>query len=139
MKVMFDLNVLLDVLQMRRPWVQASGALCAKAVRKDLEGVIAAHALTTLFYILRKYAGPEVAKRDIDWLLGSFSIAPADKVVFLRARTLAMADFEDAVIAASAESCRCDFILTRNLQDFAGSPIPALSPEEAIADGRFYP
>ena len=45
---------------------------------------------------------------------------------------LPMSDFEDAVVAASAESARCDIVLTRNLADFVRSPIRALSPEEAL-------
>ena len=132
MKAMFDLNVLLDVLQARQPWMRASGELCAKAVRGDIEGLVASHAVTTLHYVLRKHAGQEVAAKDIDWLLAFFTVVPADKAVFLRARALPMGDFEDAVVAASAESAHCDVVLTRNLSDFAKSPVPALSPEEAL-------
>ena len=134
MKAMFDLNVLLDVLRARQPWIRASGELCARAVRGDIEGLVASHAVTTLHYVLRKHAGLEVAKKDIDWLIASFTVVPADKAVFLRARALSMADFEDAVVAASAESAHCDIILTRNLADFAQSPVPALSPEEALQE-----
>ena len=132
MKAMFDLNVLLDVLQARQPWMRASGEFCARAVRGDVEGLVASHAVTTLHYVLRKHAGLEVATKDIDWLLAFFTVVPADKAVFLRARTLSMTDFEDAVVAASAESAHCDIILTRNLVDFVQSPVPALSPEEAL-------
>lgn len=132
MKAMFDLNVLLDVLQARQPWMRASGELCARAVRGDMEGLVASHAVTTLHYVLRKYAGPEIATKDTDWLLAFFTVVPADKSVFLRARALPMSDFEDAVVAASAESARCDIVLTRNLADFVQSPIHALSPEEAL-------
>lgn len=43
MRAMFDLNVLLDVLPARHPWFRASGDLCAKAVRGDIEGMVAFH------------------------------------------------------------------------------------------------
>ena len=75
----------------------------------------------------------ETAEKDVDWLLKSFALAPADRPVFLRARTLPLPDFEDAVVAAAAEATRCDVILTRNLPDFAGSPVPAIAPEEFLA------
>ncbi|MBR1837085.1 MAG: PIN domain-containing protein [Kiritimatiellae bacterium] len=130
---MFDLNVLLDVLQWRTPWARASGELCARAVRGELDGVVAPHAVTTLFYVIDKHADHATATKDIDWILRSFSLAPSDLAVFLRARALAMPDFEDAVVAAAAESARCDVVLTRNLPDFAGSPVPAVAPEEFLA------
>ena len=133
MRAMFDLNVLLDVLQLRQPWVRASGELCARAVRGELEGVVAPHALTTLFYVLDRHADRATAEKDVDWLLRSFVLAPAECSVFLRARALQLPDFEDAVVAAAAEAARCDVILTRNLPDFAGSPVPAVAPEEFLA------
>ena len=133
MKAMFDLNVLLDVLQFRTPWVKASGELCARAVRGELEGFVAPHTLTTLFYVLDRHADRATAEKDVDWLLRSFALAPADRSVFLRARALPLPDFEDAVVAAAAETARCDVVLTRNLPDFAGSPVPAVAPEELLA------
>ena len=133
MKAMFDLNVLLDVLQLRHPWVRASGELCARAARGELEGFVAPHALTTLFYVLDKHADRATAEKDVDWLLKSFALAPAGRSVFLRARALALPDFEDAIVAAAAEAARCDVILTRNLPDFAGSPGPAIAPEEFLS------
>jgi hypothetical protein len=47
-----------------------------------------------------------------------------------------MADFEDALVAALAESSRCDWVISRNIADFAGSPVPALTPEELLAQIR---
>ena len=43
-----------------------------------------------------------------------------------------MTDFEDCVVAASAEAASCDHIVTRNVADFAGSPVPALPPAEFL-------
>lgn len=37
-----------------------------------------------------------------------------------------MPDFEDAVVAASASDCQ--FIVTRNVADFTGSPVPVITP-----------
>ena len=35
-----------------------------------------------------------------------------------------------AVVSAAAESSSCDYIVTRNLGDFKGSPVAAISPED---------
>jgi predicted nucleic acid-binding protein len=44
------------------------------------------------------------------------------------ALTLPINDFEDAVIAAVAKREKADYIVTRNEEDFKGSPVPAISP-----------
>ena len=44
-----------------------------------------------------------------------------------------MPDFEDAVVDAVAERNGADYILTRNIKDFAGSSVPAVTPTEFLA------
>ena len=58
---------------------------------------------------------------------------PADEAVFRKAMSLGISDYEDAVVAASAEASKCDYIVTRNLADFAKSNIPAVQPAEFLA------
>jgi predicted nucleic acid-binding protein len=41
-------------------------------------------------------------------------------------------DFEDAVLSATANREKADYIITRNSNDFANSPVKALSPEEFV-------
>ena len=96
-------------------------------------GCIPAHALTTIHYVVAKYAGAVKADETVDWLLAKLTILPAGRPEFLRARTLAMADFEDAVVASLAEAARCRYIVSRNVADFERSPVPAVTPEEFLA------
>ena len=44
-----------------------------------------------------------------------------------------MADFEDAVLAAAAQREKAGFIITRNVKDFANSPVRVITPAEFIA------
>jgi predicted nucleic acid-binding protein len=134
MNVLLDLNVLLDVIQRREPHFGASAAVCAMAVRKEIHAFIPAHALTTISYIVRKYAGPKKETETLDWLLTHFTVATLDHSNMIRARSMRLSDFEDAVVAATAESSLCTTIVSRNLADFKGSPVPALAPEEFLAD-----
>lgn len=126
MKVLLDLNLLLDVVQHRVPHYEASAQVLSCARRGEITATIPAHAVTTLFYVLRKASGQAVAETTTDWLLQHFEIARTDKAVLAAARALPMPDFEDAVVAASAAGCQ--FIVTRNVADFAGSPVPAITP-----------
>ena len=45
---------------------------------------------------------------------------------------LPMSDFEDALQAAAARACGARAIVTRNVRDFARSPIPAITPGVAF-------
>ena len=83
-------------------------------------------------YILAKAAGKAKADQTINWLLAHFEVAVADKAVLRRARQLPLADFEDAVVASLAEAGQCDHVVTRNVSDFAGSPVSALTPTDFL-------
>lgn len=134
MKVLLDLNVLLDVIQEREPHYAVSAELLSRVAWGELEGAVPGHALTTIYYVVSKYGGEEVAGRAVDWLLGELEIVAEERALFLRARSLAMKDFEDAVVASAAEHARCDYVVTRNVEDFGGSPIPAITPRELDAE-----
>lgn len=43
-----------------------------------------------------------------------------------------MPDFEDAVVDAVAERNGAGYILTRNIKDFSGSSVPAITPTEFL-------
>ncbi len=131
MKVLFDTNVLLDVLLDRTPHVESSARLFAYVESGKIEGVICATTVTTVHYLADKTIGPKLAKNAIQDLLSIFIIAPVNRLVLDRAMKMhKMADFEDAVICAAAQQVGCDGVLTRNLKDFRKAQIPIYSPEE---------
>lgn len=133
MKLVLDLNVLLDVVQRREAFYFASATVLSEIMEGEHSGYLPGHAVTTLYYIVQRSAGKERAGELVDWLLARFEIVPQDKTQFVRARGLSMPDFEDAALAVAAEAAGCDLILTRNVTDFEGSPIPARTPEEFLA------
>lgn len=132
MKALLDLNVLLDVIQKREPHYSSSAAVIEAVMEKYLTGLVSAHAITTLHYVIGRYQTAVVANRTIDWLLRYFDIAPVGRQELLRARALGWKDFEDAVVAAAAESTHCETIITRNVRDFRQSTVPVLTPEEYL-------
>jgi hypothetical protein len=64
--------------------------------------------------------------------LADFVIHPSDKTNFQRARRLPLKDFEDALVASVAEATGSDYVVTRNMNDFEGSPVPAITPIEFL-------
>lgn len=136
MKVLFDLNILLDVMQQRAAFYEASAAALSKALQGECAGIIPCHAITTLHYLLTRYVDKQKADEGTDFLLENLEVASADTETFRQARRLDMKDFEDAVVASVAIQTGCQMIVTRNTGDFRESPVPALLPEEFIA--RFH-
>jgi len=104
MKVMLDLNVLLDHIQKREPHYQFSSIVISEVLKNKVEGIIPAHALTTLHYLISKYTDTKQANEETDWLLEKFEIVAGGKSLFKRARNLQIDDFEDAVVASLAEA-----------------------------------
>ena len=43
---------------------------------------------------------------------------------------LAIVDFEDALLAQCAKRLKTDYIVTRNINDFMGSPVPPITPDD---------
>lgn len=131
MKVMLDLNVILDVVTNRPKGVLASARACT-IVGGGMRAcaVVSPHAITTIYSLARKYADKRTAERAVDWMTALFDLAPCGKSEIRRARELPISDFEDAVVSAAAEAANCDYIVTRNLNDFKGSPVAAISPED---------
>jgi len=111
MKVMLDLNILLDHIQKREPHYQFSSIVISEVLKNKVEGIIPAHALTTLYYLISKYTNKERANERIDWLLEKFDFVGGDKSLFKRARNLQIDDFEDAVVASLAEDLHLIILL----------------------------
>lgn len=82
---------------------------------------------------MEKYQNHSKAMESVEWLLRYFDIAEINKDTLLKARDLDMTDYEDAVIAWSAQKAHCDYIITHNIVDFKNAPVPALSPLEFMA------
>ena len=132
-RVLFDVNVLLDVLLDRKPFADDSSAAWAAVERGEADGVISAHAITTLHYLNARAVGVRMATDTTEALLSVFEVAPIDEQVLRSALSLEWRDFEDAVTAAGARRAKCDAIVTRHPRHFKGAPVKVLTPPEAIA------
>jgi len=128
-RVLFDTNVVLDVLLDRQPYVEASAAAWAAVEAGILEGMLAAHAVTTIHYLVRKELGNVKARRIVSAILRVFRVAAVDGAVVQEALQLSFSDFEDAVTAAAARLANCECIVTRDPKGFRGSPVRSLTPE----------
>ena len=131
-RALFDVNVVLDVLSDRKPHAEASAAAWAAVETGTAEGLLAAHAVTTVYYLIRKESGAAKAKGILRAILRVFEVAAVDSAVIQEALQLPCSDFEDAVTAAAARHAHCGYIVTRDPRGFRGSPVRTLTPEAAV-------
>jgi predicted nucleic acid-binding protein len=134
MRLLLDINILLDVA-FQRPGEPASSEVIARCGRGH-EAWLAWHTLATLAYLVERQQSAAQAREFIRGLLEWADVAATQRGDALQALDWPMPDCEDALQAAAAVACGAQLILTRNLRDFKGSPIPATTPEAFI---RQYP
>ena len=132
-RLLFDVNVVLDVLLDRKPFADTSSEVWATVERGEAEGFLSAHAITTLHYLNAKAVGARMARETTDALLSVFAVAGVDDAVLNAALALNWNDFEDAVTTAAAKRAKCEALVTRNPSDFKGSAVRVLTPSEALA------
>jgi predicted nucleic acid-binding protein len=135
MRVLLDTNVIIDVLEERAPFFECSNRVFLMSLDGGIECFVSAGAVTDIYYIIRRFwrdAGKSLeAVRNLLTIVSVIDTAAVD--VFY-ALSHEVADFEDAVQAASARRECLDYIITRNEADFAGSTVPAVSPERFLRD-----
>lgn len=130
MRVLFDTNIILDVLLAREPFVTLSAELVNQVEAGKVEGFLCATTLTTIDYLVEKSLSKPQARTAIKTLLTLFHVADVNKRVLIQAADSAFSDFEDAVQYFSGRSVGIDAIVTRNPKDFKQAGIPVYSPQE---------
>jgi predicted nucleic acid-binding protein len=131
--ILIDLNILLDVLQKREPFYSASANLLAAVETVRVDGYVAAHSLTTLFYLIKKDRGIADAKALITNLLQFIKVAPVDQTTIEQALNLNYPDFEDAVQMMCAVQCKVNCLVTRNIKDYQPALLPVMQPVDYLA------
>lgn len=133
MTILLDTNVILDILQKREPFFADSYKALRKAIEGEADCLISATAATDIFYVLRKaLQSSEQAKGHIEQLSQLVTFADVQGVDIHTALMRSMPDFEDAVVDAVAERHGASYIVTRNIRDFAGSVVQAVTPTDFL-------
>ena len=132
MRILFDTNVVLDVLLDRKPHAEPASALLAHVERRRIEGLLAATTVTTLHYLAAKAVGASRAKKHLQSLLSLFEVAPVDGKVLAAALSLGFPDFEDGVLHEAARRAGAGGIVTRDPRGFVRASLPVHAPRELL-------
>ena len=132
MRILFDTNVILDVLLDREPFSSTAAKLFSEVETGNISGYVCATTITTLHYLARKVMGAASAKEEINKLTLLFEVAPVNRAVLDAALLSDFKDFEDAVVHEAALYQGVQWIVTRDLNGFKKSKINVYSPEELL-------
>ena len=123
MKILIDANVALDVL-LERPEYYISGTKILGLSQGGVELFISSTTITDIYYIVRRQLkSKDEAIALLKKLLSCVNIAAVTGAEIRRAIDLEWIDFEDAVQYVAGESIPVNFIVTRNIADYAHATI----------------
>ncbi len=131
--VLVDTNVILDLVLNRAPHAREAALLLDAIARERLDGYIAGHAVTTVYYIVEKEQDRTTAITAVGDLLQILTLVELGAPEFQRALAMGLRDFEDAVQAAACLKVGAEFLVTRNARDFRGAPVTARTAGEVLA------
>lgn len=133
MLILIDTNVLLDVIARREPYVIFSEKVIDLCRQEIINGAIAGHSVLNAMYVLRKNFTLTERKEIFLSLCEFLYVESVDFGKIIQAlKDDDFSDFEDCLQMQCALSLRADYIVTRNVKDFAASEIPAVTPEEFL-------
>lgn len=134
-RVLFDVNVLLDVIENRQPHVARSGPALQLAANRQIHGFIAASTIDTLAFLIRKNATSAQTYAVLEDLLQILAVAPVTSEIIHTAIRSRWSDPEDAIIYHTALAANCNCLVTRNERDFqiSNDSIRIISPEKLIS------
>ncbi len=130
MKIVFDTNIILDVLLNRAPFVELSANLVSSVENKIIEGYLCATTITTLDYLISKETNRKKARAEVRKLLSLFKISEVNLKVLEMSINSEFKDFEDAVLYYSAEYSNVNGLVTRNTKDYKQAKLPIYTADE---------
>ena len=133
MVLLIDTNIVLDVLLNRSEFVKDSSMVWKLCETDKATGYVSALTFANLVYIMRKQLTPDKIEEVYQKLSLIFRFADLSVSDLAHAAELNWKDFEDAVQSVTAERIHVDYIITRNVRDFAQSKVVAFTPSELLA------
>lgn len=133
MNVLIDTNIVLDALMSRSPFNVLAERLFILIAEDKLKASITASSVTDIYYLLNKYLhDAHKAKQALFKLFSLFEILEVTKNDCEKALLLPMKDYEDALMATCAKRRKIELIITRDPEDFNGSPVKAIAPDNFL-------
>jgi predicted nucleic acid-binding protein len=133
MTILLDTNVIMDALQERQPFDATAKEILRLSERGALTCLFTANAATDVFFLYAKARDMQSARVALSFLLSHYKVVSVAQEDCIEALSVAIDDFEDALVAVCAAKAKVDCIVTRD-EAFLRSdlPVPRISPGEFL-------
>ena len=133
MNALIDTCIIIDALQSREPFNKDAETIFLSVANRRCVGFLTANSVTAIYFLMHKalHSAAETRKA-LGILFSLFEIIDTCGIDCRKALTSGVSDYEDAVMIETAARAEIDCIVTRNLKDYAGAPMPVYSPTQFI-------
>ena len=133
MNALIDTCIIIDALQSREPFSKDAETIFLSVANRRCVGFLTANSVTDIYFLMHKalHSAAETRKA-LGILFSLFEIIDTCGIDCRKALTSGVSDYEDAVMIETASRAEIDCIVTRNLKDYAGAPMPVYSPTQFI-------
>ena len=133
MNALIDTCIIIDALQSREPFSKDAETIFLSVANRRCVGFLTANSVTDIYFLMHKALHSTAETRKALGILFSlFEIIDTCGIDCRKALTSGVSDYEDAVMIETAARAEIDCIVTRNLKDYAGAPMPVYSPTQFI-------
>ena len=133
MVLLIDANVLLDIIMKRLEFIKDSSVIWKLCETGKVKGYISSLTIASIVDIMQKEMDPQKIEEVLSMLSMIFEFTDLCVSDIQQAARMQWNDYEDAIQSATAQRIHDDFIITRNIKDFAKSKILAFTPAELLA------
>ena len=133
MTVLLDTNIIMDALQERQPFDAPAKEILKRAENGAVVCLFTANAATDIFYLYSKARDVKSTRSALGFLLSRYGVVSVTHEDCVSSMSLAIDDFEDALVVVCAQKAKADYIITRDDQFLqAASPVKAITPSKLI-------
>ena len=133
MRILADINVIIDALTSREPWNKSAEKIFLMAANQTIEMYITASSATDIYYLIRKYLhNTEAAKTIMGKLFSLTGILEVKADDCIDALASSIHDYEDAVVEKVAHRNDMDYIVTRNIKDYQAGDTKIILPDDFV-------
>ena len=131
--VLFDSDVLLDILLAREPFGIDALKVLDLCKRDEVNGYTTAVIIANVYYLASKEHSSKVVRTNISALMHILDIAIIPKDVIQIALNSPFKDFEDAMQNyAAVHNGNITTIITRNVKDYKNSTLEVMTPKDYL-------
>lgn len=133
MKILLDTNALLDLVAPRPPFDADIRKLCIASVFGDVQLWVSTQSFADAYYILRKNADSAAVKGALLQTLQLVHPCGTYGADLRAALESDWSDVEDFLIASAAKRIPVDYLVTRDEELLARSPVKAITARDLLA------